>query len=294
MKTPFALHFARLAGLCLAMAVNGAALAQSPAPPTYAIMSLLGDSFSLTPYDGNTGARGHLTGIDLERVTRFPLPNPVFDVAAINAMGTAVRQRHPDAALELLSTANANLYAQQAKLFDAKNPPADVRESLKNMLAERHADYLVLVTKRRSQVAILGDPNLLKAADLYLLRGSSNDAGRLEGLGFHVDDAIRAQNLKTLDYTSGLLLSYINADVWLIDAKTLDVIRTMPVTKLNVVATAWPLQKGRYVWDDATDAQKFASLQQVVTAALAESVPRLLDGSSNQVSQAEPAAKSMR
>jgi hypothetical protein len=299
----------KLAGLALALAccVAGgfAQAAEEGGPRTYAVMSLIGDSFSISPYmdvsstgasiyysrgsdaaeaaksPGGWGAHGGMTGSRLvqDRVLTIPVKEPVFDDAAIASVAGVLKQREPGTTVELLRAKDPNFYNLQDQLVDSPSGAKEAREALRTTLKERKAAYLILVTKHRSKSEMLGDAHVFSDAQLQVLSGSRSDTRRLEGLGFYVDDLIRVQNLKTLERSTGVLASYVNATVRLVDAKSLEVIREVTITRSKIIAAARPLAAGFTAWDEATDAQRAQALQALVRAAMEEATGNLMNKS---------------
>lgn len=278
---------------CLVMAGAALAQAQEAAPRTYAVMSLIGDNLSVSPLINASGSTRRIAGVigswtmggntgsrlDMSRPVDVPLKETNYDDAAVATLAGAIRQRDPAAAVELLPARDSGLYAKQDRLFDSSPGSKSARESLRAMLKEHHATHLVIVTKNRSEVEMLGDSKVFADAQLQLLSASSDDTIRLEGIGFYVDDMIKVQDLKTLDPSTGVLASFINANVRLVDAKTLDVIRETVITKSNIIAIAKPLEAGFSAWDEATEAQKSASLMKLIRVAMEDTASRILSKS---------------
>jgi hypothetical protein len=281
-----------LLGIALACCLSGgasiSAQAQDAGPHTYAVMSLIGDTLSVSPYMGLSGSRvvtkglggwdstssGTGSRLNAQQDLATPVKETLFDDAATAEISSAIRQRDPGAVVVPIPARNTGWYGLQDRLFSAS--AKDSREALKAMLKEHKATYLIVVTKRRSKVEMLADQHLFADAQLQLLTGSSEDSLRLEGIGFYVDDAVRVQSLKTLDRSTGVLASFINASVRLVDSKTLEFIREQTVTRSKIIAISKPLEAGFSAWDEATEAQKAESLQELIRASMAETVPGLL------------------
>lgn len=272
--------------VCL-LAAGGisSAVAQQNNHPTYAVMSLVGDSLTLGPYlKTSTIGRSQTelgTQLNLERWVSVPVTETVYDDTVNAAIANVLRQRLPNAAVDMLATRNAALFGLQGKLLDANDASAqDARESLKALLKERNDDYLILVTKRRSDTTLFdNNSRLFSDVHLRLMNGNQeDDSGKLEGLGFYMDTAVVVQNLDDLLYSHGVLLTYVNARVTLIDAKTLNVIRDLPASKSAIIAAS-----GSYTpnsaWTDVPDPKKFKRLQDLVRVSMTEAVPAVLPAS---------------
>jgi hypothetical protein len=269
----------------------------------YAVMSLIGDNLSIAPYmdvsstgadiyysrgadaadaaktPGGWGSHGGTTGSRLtqERVVTIPVKEPVFDDAAITAVAGVLKQREPGATVELLRAKAPSLFSLQDRLLESPSGAKEARETLLATLKERKAAYLILVTKHRSRAEMLGEAHVFSDAQLQVLSGSRSDTRRLEGLGFYVDDLVKVQNLKTLERSMGVLASYVNATVRLVDAKNLEVMREVTITRSKIIAVARPLAAGFTAWDEATDAQRAQSLQALIRSALEEATINLMN-----------------
>jgi hypothetical protein len=295
----------KLAGVLLACCMLGgfAHAGEDSGSRTYAVMSLIGDSLSISPYmdvsssgasiarvetrapevtdttRGLVGLGTHsvMTGTRLvqEHVLTVPVKEPVFDDAALSTVAGVLKQREPAATVELLRARDPNLYSLQDRLLESPPAAKEAREALLATLKERKTAYLILITKHRSKAEMLGEAHVFSDAQLQLLSGSRSDTRRLEGLGFYVDDLVKVQNLKTLDRSTGVLASYVNATVRLVDAKNLEVIREVTITRSRIIAIAKPLAAGFTAWDEATDAQRAQSLQTLIRAAIEEAVTNL-------------------
>jgi hypothetical protein len=268
------------------------AFAQSTAPRVYAVMSLIGDSLFVSPYLNATasGSRVIAKGLDgwdshsmrtgshlsPQQDLETPVKDTAYDDAAAAAIAASVKQREPGAVVETLSARNTAFYGLQDRLFDNSSAGRDGRDALKAMLKEHKVAYLIVVTKRRTNVEMLADSRAFADAQLRLLTGSSGDVLRLEGIGFYVDDAVLVQSLKTLDRSTGVLASFVNITVRLVDAKTLDVVREQTASKSRIIAISKPTEAGFSAWDEATDTQKSDSLRELIQTTMAAVTPQLL------------------
>jgi hypothetical protein len=265
-------------GLCVAAITP--AHAQTRAGGNYAVMSLIGDTLTVTPYNGVlAGNKGPGIGrrVDTREYLDPPAP-PGLDQLAADTIATAVG-RLSNGKPQMLSARHDSLIKLQDKLFDGSDASRQAREALLAVLKERNADYLILVSKRRTERAeMLPDNHALAAANLRIIRGSSADTVRLLGLGLYLDDQVRVQRqLTPFDYSGGVLVAYVNATVRLIDAKTLNVIREVPAIASEIVAIAPPLEVGFNAWDEASEEQKTDALKRLIGVAMSEAAAKLLN-----------------
>jgi hypothetical protein len=268
--------------VCLVAGAN--ARAETAASPVYAVMSLIGDNVTSSPYDGALPlALGRNAGkLDQHQYISLPIASRGFDDIALGSVAAAVRQDLPNATVDVLQTSNADLYKLQEKLFDSAGTAGATQEALQAMLKQRNADYLVVVIKHRTNRAEeLPVGHMYSDADLRAVlsrrHGGGNGIIKLEGLGFYVDDSTRVQNLTSLDFANGVLVSYVDTSVRLVDAKTLKTVREVLARKREIIAVSRPLEVAFNAWDEAPLERKVKSLQDLIGEAMADAVPRLLN-----------------
>lgn len=269
-----------LLACCVCLAAITQARPQARAGGNFVVMSLIGDTLTVTPYNGASAAnKGPGVGrrIDSREYLDVPAP-PGMDQLAADTI-TTVAGRLSNGKPQLLSARHDNLIKLQDKLFDGSESSRQAREALMASLKERNADFLILVSKHRTERAeMLPDNHLLAAANLRIIRGSSADTVKLLGLGLYLDDQVLVQRqLSPFDYSKGVLVAYVNATVRLIDAKTLNVIREVPATASEIVAIAPPLEVGFNAWDEASEEQKTEALKRLIGVAMSEATAKLLN-----------------
>jgi hypothetical protein len=279
-------QFVAALACCLCLGMAHPAAAQDSGPRTYAMMSLIGDSVSILPFNSaitrNVIGMRDASRLDQQQHLSVQLNTPGFDQIALGSVAAALRQSLPGATIDVLQTRDASLYRLQDRLFESPEATRDTREALKATLREHNANYLVIVTRRRTQRGFLpSDAHLLPDANLqmYTARagGPQNSAyEKLEGIGFYVDESQRVQNVKTLDISNGILVSYIVATMRLVDAKTLAQVAEVPVFQQKVIAVSRPQEVGFNAWDEATEQQKIRSLEEVIELGLTDATHRLL------------------
>jgi hypothetical protein len=238
----------------------GTADAQTRAAPTYAVMSLVGDNLPLIIYTGtDTGP-----GIKVQQKGYFdnPIKSNIFDAMTLNVMAEGVRKLRPDAATDVLQTRNTTLLRMQDRIFDAGSDAAQkVRNSLKTLLADQKATQLILLTKHRDEV------------ELPLASGAAG-VGVLEGLGFYVDNTVRLRNASG-NVGFGVIGAYAFMTLRLVDAKTMNVIREIPLTTYRALPRTSEHPEDQ-TWEKLTDRQKADFIQDLVTDPLSTAMPKLL------------------
>ncbi|SFU35039.1 hypothetical protein [Pseudoduganella namucuonensis] len=235
---------------CLFMPTAGAA------ERSYAILSLAGDSITTVLERPQTGSK-----IDQNEKTLVPIADKVFDEAAIQAINAAIKKREPDAKTVLLLTPDPGLYKAQNAMFESPSSTADDRTFLKSLLTNRAVTHLVLVTKARAE------------ADIWI-SDIPVSTGRIEGLGYYMNNSIRIRNTETGGHGTGILAPFAYVKVRLIDAATLNVVDEVVQKKASPVGNH--TGESRASWDVLTSAQKIDYLNSRLKEAVAEAVPRLI------------------
>jgi len=234
-------------------------LSQAQAKPrSYAVMSLIGNSISLAQYLPETGSR-----IEGDNRSIIEIKDTVFDNAAVLSANATIKKMDPLAQTHLMLTQDQGLYKAQNEMFDAVDANKDNREFLKSLLKARAVTHLVLITKYRGEAWLR-------------LEESYTGHGRLEGLGFYIDDTLVTRNTKTLNTATGIIAPFAYVKLRLIDAATLDVLNEKYVRESQVVGNANATANGMYTWNILTGKEKIAYLQGLLAKAMDEAMPRLL------------------
>lgn len=232
--------------------------AEEVAARSYAVLSLLGDTISIVTQGAETGHR-----IDQNQKDTVAIPNAVFDEAALLAADRAIRLSQPEASTVLMVTRDHGLYQAQNGLFDAIESNRENREFLKKLLKDRPVSHLILITKFRAEAE-------LRTLDTAL------GTGRLEGLGFFMDDNLAVRDEKTLASGTGILAPFAYVKVRLLDARTLQVIREAHEKKSRVAGNFDTYTSGKHAWQVLTAKQKIAYLQDLIGVAMTAAIPGLL------------------
>jgi hypothetical protein len=242
--------------LILALAGSlGAPCASAAEPRSYAILSLVGDSISTVLERLQTGSR-----LDQNEKQLIPIADKVFDVAAIEAANAIIKKTDPQAQTALLVTPDPGLYKAQNAMFDSAAAHADDRTFLKSLLTKRAITHLVLVTKLRAD------------ADIWL-KNAPISTGKIEGLGYYMNNSIRITDLDSLNNTSGILAPFAYIKLRLIDAATLEVVKEVTEKHACPVGN---FAGTRASWDALNSAQKVEYLSQTLQDAVGKAMPRLL------------------
>jgi hypothetical protein len=250
-----------LAGIiwaCLhaAAPVYAQATAVPAVAPVYGLLSLVGDQLGIVVAQPQTDAR--LAPYKREAIL---IDEPVFDDAAINAASEAIRKVVPQADLSALQTRSPVLFDRQRVLFEEKGSAIAVPEAIKAALAQQKATYLVLITKHRDEI------NLQFGHD-------RNISGKLEGIGFYVDDTLTASR-GTGTGSGGFIAPFAYLRVALIDTRNWQVIAKQTITASTTIASAQTLEASS-PWNAMTSAEKIRAMDRLLRRELGRVIPILL------------------
>lgn len=225
------------------------------APRSYAILSLAGDSITTVVENPKIGSN-----IDTNEKQVFPISEKVFDLAGIEAANAVIKKAEPAARTVLLVTPDPGLYKAQNDMFESPDKHGDDRVFLKSLLTNRTVSHLVLVTRLRAD------------ADVWL-RDALISTGRLDGLGFYINNDIRITSDSTLNSTSGVLAPFAYVKLRLIDANTLQVVKEVIEKHAKPVGN---FSGSMLSWGALSSAQKVEYLTLAYQEAVNKAMPRLL------------------
>jgi hypothetical protein len=253
-----------LCGVAAALALGANAFAQqgvaaNPIPPTFGLLSLVGDQFTVVFRRDEIGSR---TDQNFRR--DYPIDGATLDDIALGAAESVVKRLKPVSPVVRFSIRDARLFALQDKLLVDSTESRGMREALGNLLREHQVRRLVLVTKWRDDAQ-------------FQLHTRTIGSGKISGLGFYVDSVRRLYTLETGEATFGFLGPYAYLSVAVVDAASLTPIRSVPARESLM---RLPLHEtgAVHAWDALTPTGKVDALEQVLrqavenatTAALAE------------------------
>jgi hypothetical protein len=236
----------------LAMLTSAAWGADPVAPParTYAIVSLIGDQFTVVSRRSDVGTR-----LDPNERTNLPVPDAVFDRIAAAAVERALLDAKPGTPVLRALIRDPRLFALQDKLLTESAESHDMRVALHDLLAKSGATDLILVTKQR------GEPSF-KVAD-----GMIAGTGVLSGIGFYIDPVTRMISAKEHMGGEGFLAPYAYLSVALLD---LDSMRLVKSKQGLQTAMALPQNKqaANHAWDALSPKEKVDALDRVIRRAV--------------------------
>lgn len=252
------LRVSLLSAVCCVLLAPLAGRAADESVPNVAFLSLAGDSITTQFFARGTGSK-----MDGNRKMVMPIENPVFDMEAIQSANKVFKQLRPGVKTTLLVTADKGLFQAQNDLFDAVDANKDNRTYLGSLLSNRAVTQLVLITKNRAYAEFKVDNGMV-------------GSGRLEGLGFYMDNETRLMNGRSLVIGSGFVASFVYLKVRLIDAQTLNVLKEVNVKESDLNVNYQITQVHQVAWDATTSEQKVRRLNEVLAGAMGDAIPALL------------------
>jgi hypothetical protein len=229
--TSLALHLACLVAI--------APTAHAAEAQKYAVVSLIGESLTITTFQPTTGSR-----LDTNIKETFVMPDSQIDRAALLAAEGAIKKVDPAATVVLLEVAALREMAEQRRLLDGEQfvAPQDLGLALKDAAAT----HLFLITKHRAEAALQAQRSKL-------------GSGPLQGLGFYVDNQKRTRRSDTNESGQGFLAPYAYFKVSLIDLASSKLIKQHVVTATTTLSAARNAN-GIDAWGVLTTAQKIKML----------------------------------
>jgi hypothetical protein len=251
----------RLALVAALIAATGTARAADPpvAPPrTYAVVSLIGDQFSVVSRRPDVGTR-----LDPNERTSLPVPDAVFDRIAAAAVEKALLDAWPGTPVLRASIRDPRLFALQDKLFAESVESHDMRVALHDLLAKAGATDLILVTKQRGEPAF-------KVTD-----GMIAGAGSISGIGFYIDNVTRMYNTEHRMTGEGFLAPYAYLAVSLLDMASMSVVKSKHGLQ-TTMALPQDKEPAAHAWDAMSAKEKVEALEYVIRKAVATGMSGVL------------------
>jgi hypothetical protein len=243
-----------LSAVGMALALAAGALAQpaapsAPLPPSFALLSLVGDQFSVIFRRQESGTR-----LDPNSRRDYPVPTGIFDEMAVSAAEDVVKRLKPVSPVLRFSIRDARLFALQEQLLVDADDSRGVREALAKLLRENAVTRLLLVTKRRDD------------AKFDVVSGTIG-SGKIAGIGFYVDTFTSLQTTQTGEATVGFLGPYAYLNVALVDVASMKVIRSIPAREADMTLPLHATGAMR-AWDALTAEGKADALERVLRRAV--------------------------
>jgi hypothetical protein len=231
------------------------------APRKYGILSLAGDSISTVTYVPEVGSRNDTNDKQVYSLG----DNTTFDEAAIRAASTALQQIQPDASRFLMLSTDAELHKMQNAMFDDPAGNQANRDFLKTLWKDKGITHLILVTKYRAD------------AELKFMN-ESGGTGKIEGLGFYMDNRVEVISYKedTNHSSQGVLMPFAYVKLRLINADTLAVEREVRLKHGEMVTYAPGAERAVRTWQALTAKEKTDYLDRLLREAVTDGVARLI------------------
>ncbi len=226
--------------------------------PNVAFLSLIGDKLNTEVFKHNVGSN-----MDPNRRMVMPITSPVFDAEAVQAANTAFKKLRPGVKTTLLVTQDPGLYAAQNNLFDAADDNKDNRTYLGSLLKNRAVTQLVVITKQRGYAE-------------FRVENGAVGGGRIEGLGYYLDNETGLRNSRSLATGTGFVAAYVYAKVRLVDAETLNVLKEVTVKGSDLNLNYDITNAEQAAWNALTSEQKVARMNEVINGSMNEAVTNLL------------------
>ena len=222
-------------------------------PPQYAVLSLIGGGLNLVfATDKTTGSR-----LDNSARQTIELPGKPFDVAAMKQIQTSLQAVAPQREVALFNGAPSAVAAAPGSLV--KDGKLQLSEPLLAALRSSGATQLLMVTRHRQEAHI----------QMYQQEVGQ---GRLEGIGFYVDQITTVTDRTSRETSVGFLAPFVNLQLTLIDLATARVVteQTMSVSAPYLAPDG---TRGSSVWNALSPEKKLSILQ----AMIAHEMKRAMD-----------------
>lgn len=243
----------RCAFLAALASTTGAAWAADPATAparTYAVVSLIGDQFSVVTRRSDVGSR-----LDPNERINLPVPDAVFDRIAAAAVEKALTDVRAGTPVLRASIRDPRLFALQDKLLTETAESHDMRVALHDLLAKAGATDLILVTKQR------GEPTF------KVTNGKIAGTGWISGIGFYIDNVTGMYNTEHRMTGEGFLGPYAYLTVSLIDMASMRVVKSKHGLETSL-ALPQDKQAAAHSWDALSAKEKVDALEYVIRKAV--------------------------
>ena len=246
-----------LAALLAGSAGPAARAADAAAPPTYAVLFLIGDQITIV-------GRQMTTGSHLDRNTQMPIAvdDATFDAVAMTAAEAAIQRSRPGTATLRVSIRDPRLFALQERLLTDSADSKAMREALRDVLVKSGATHALVIVKRRDQAR-------------FALNDGSVGAGTIAGLGFYVDDAMRTMRTDTGERSQGFIAPYAYVTVALLEVATMSAVGSKSVSESSMVTPA-DSRTAVVAWDALSAEAKVAALNKIISRAVGAAASDLL------------------
>ena len=221
----------------------------------YVVLSLVGDQINVVNYQRTTGS-----GLDRNLHRSIPVKDGVFDKDVLLAADAALKRQDAGALVKLIVSSAPDLFEHQDRFFDGGR--VALPKQIDSAARTSGATHLVLVTKHRAEAALQ-------------MMNDKVGSGKLEGLGFYVDNEKVTKRTDTGEVGRGFLAAFVYIKVSLVDLNTSMVVQEQPVTATAALSAA-SAKEGVDPWDALSPAEKVEMLQRMIKLELARVVPQII------------------
>ena len=222
--------------------------------PVYAVASIIGDRLLVVVADKGVGS-----SLDRNRKEFFELKTPALDNGAVVAIDDAIKEAAPQAKTVLMGLSARGMADVQARVLDEGGSVKPLVDLVRPVAQKAGATHLILAIKNRDEARIKSFNGLI-------------GLGKLEGLGFYVDNVSRMENRQTGEGTDGFIAPFAYFRILLVDLSTGAVMAEETVRD----AQAFSSQKATFAWDALPPEQKVEMLQGIIRRSIRDAVPALL------------------
>lgn len=210
---------------------------------TYAVLSLVGDEFSVVTRRQGTGS-----SLDLNRSRALAVDGAVLDGAASTAAEQAIEAASPAAGRLRFSIRDARLFALQDRLLAATSGP--LRDELAAMLVDAKVTHLLLLTKATDDAR-------------FPLADGSVGGGRIRGIGFYIDNLTSTRDIRSGVVSEGYVSAYACVTASLLEVSGWRVLASRQ-SRESVMSTPSDAAGAVIAWQATSAEDKAAQLDRVV------------------------------
>jgi hypothetical protein len=220
----------------------------------YAIMSLVGDGLLIVHQDISTGSR-------LDRNARefVAINTPALDNAMVIAVEDGLRARDRSVKTVLLAARDPGLFTLQSRGLEEARGLALLLPVLRPIAQSAGATHLVLAAKYRDETRVL-------------MAEGHVGAGRIEGVGFYLDDNMRVENRDTGAASQGYIAPFAYFSVSLVELSSGALLAQQVVREAHGISS----QAAAIPWNALTAEQKIRMLQDLMRREAARAAQELL------------------
>ena len=240
--------------LLLLLLTFAATLPVQAQKPVYAVASLVGDGILVVVADNSVGSL-----MDRNQREFHPMKSQELDKDVLLAVDQALRERDPAAKPILLGVSNTALREMQARALDERSGAKPMVDAIRPAAQKAGATHLILAVKNRDDARLRTGNGMV-------------GVGKLEGLGFYIDNDMRMVNTETGEGTQGFISPFAYIRFLLVDLGTGATLREQDVIESHAVAS----QKAAFAWNALAAERKVQLLQHLIRSAVDDAVPELL------------------